>query len=111
MLRRLAASGNLTTRHVSDDGEDGESREISVEEFHAQMSGVSQINNDDDEDDESSSQQFSIGFGLGSDGSETRVDDDGSGGLSFSFSLDDDGEEVPEIRCPKCGKKRVMVPT
>jgi tetratricopeptide (TPR) repeat protein len=107
MLRRLAASGNLTTRHVSDDGEEGESREISVEEFNAQMSGVSQIKNDydenkDDEDDESSSQQFSIGFGLGSDGSVTRLEDDGSGGLSFSFTLDEDGIEVPEFRCPRC---------
>ena len=70
MVSRLA-SGNLSTRHVSHDGEDGESREIIVGEFYAQMSGVSQINNNDDED----------------------------------------GEEVSEIRCPKCGKTRVMVPT
>ena len=52
MLRRLAASGNLTTRHVSDDGEEGESHEISVADFLAQMSGVSQSESDDEDDDD-----------------------------------------------------------
>lgn len=111
MLRRLAASGNLTTRHVGDDDEEGESHEISVAEFLAQISGLPQSDSDDDydgdeeEDEEEGGQQFSMGFGLGSDGSVTRLDDDSSGGLSFSFTLDQDGEEVPEIRCPKCNKK------
>ena len=112
MLRRLAASGNLTTRHADDDGEEGESREISVEEFYSQMSGVSRSDNDDDDEyddddedeDDEDGQQFSIGFGMGSDGSVTPVHDNGSGGFSFSFTVDEDGEEVPDIRCPKCGK-------
>jgi tetratricopeptide (TPR) repeat protein len=107
MLMRLAASGNLTTRHVSDDGEEGESHEISVADFLAQMSGVSQSESDedeeDDEDDEDSGRQ-NLFFGIGQNGEVTNMTDE-EGGFSFSFTLDQDGEDVPEVRCPKCNKK------
>ena len=119
MLRRLAASGNLTTRHVSDDDEEGESREISVAEFLAQMSGVSQFDNDeyeeeddddddDEEDEEESSGSQNLFFGIGQNGEVTNMTNEG-GGFSLSFTLDQDGEEIPEARCPKCNKKGTHV--
>ena len=112
MLRRLAASGNLTTRNVSEDGEEGESREISVADFLAQMSGVSQSGNDgdeeddddDEEDEEEGSGSQNLFFGIGQNGEVTNMTDE-EGGFSFSFTLDEDGEDVPEVRCPNCNKK------
>ena len=109
MLRRLAASGNLTTRHVSDDGEEGESHEISVADFLAQMSGVSQSESDDEDDDDEGDEEEGSGsqnlfFGIGQNGEVTNMTDE-EGGFSFSFTLDQDGEDVPEVRCPNCNKK------
>lgn len=103
-----------------EDEEEGES--VDLGGFMASVFGGASVSSDDDDDDEeddddededddedddddSNGQQFSIGFGLGSDGSVTPLEDDGSGGLSFSFTLDQDGEDVPDIRCPKCNKK------
>ena len=116
MLRRLAASGNLHIRHVDGDGDeddnDDEGESVDLGSFMASVFGGASLssNNDEDfneyeeDDDDSNGQQFSIGLGLGSDGSVTPLEDDGSGGLSFSFTLDEDGEDVPDIRCPNCGK-------
>ena len=119
MLRRLAASGNLHIRHVDGDGDeddnDDEGESVDLGSFMASVFGGASLSGNDDEDedfdeyeeddDDSNGQEFSIGFGFGSDGSVTPLEDEGSGGLSFSFTLDQDGEEVPEIRCPKCNKK------
>lgn len=101
----------MVTRYDNDD--EGES--VDLGSFVASVFGGASVSGNDDEDedfdeyeeddDDSNGQEFSIGFGFGSDGSVTPLEDDGSGGLSFSFTLDQDGEEVPEIRCPKCNTK------
>jgi len=96
LFARLAASGNLHIRHVDGDSEDDDDDEDFDDD---------DVEGDDEDADEEEGQQFSMGFGLGSDGSVTRLEDDGRGGLSFSFTLDEDGNEVPEFRCPSCNIK------
>lgn len=95
LFARLAASGNLHIRHVDGDGDEDDDEDFDGDDDEG----------DDEDADEEEGQQFSMGFGLGSDGSVTPLEDDGAGHLGFSFTLDEDGEEVDEIRCPRCGKK------
>ncbi len=105
---------NDTEDDDDEDEEDGDGQSVDLGSFLASLFGGASVSSDDDDDDEddddeSDGQQFSVGFGFGSDGSVTPLEDDGSGGLSFSFTLDEDGEEIPEIRCPKCNKKNTDV--
>src|SRR5690606_14658340 len=88
-------------RHVDGDGDDDDDDE----DFDDDDDEV----DDEDADEEEGGQQFSMGFGLGSDGSVTSLEDDGAGHFGFSFTLDEDGEEIPEARCPNCGKKGTHV--
>lgn len=94
MLRRLAASGNLHIRHTDGDDSDDDFNDFDDDD---------DFEDEDDEEDDGGS--FSVGFGLSDDGNITPLQSDGEHGFSFSFTLDEDGEEVPEIRCPRCNKK------
>ena len=78
----------------------------------ARFLGISNISftDDDDEDgdgdeDDEGAEPVSFAFGLGDNGEITPFESEGEGGFSFSVTMDEDGEEIPEIRCPKCSKK------
>lgn len=56
----------------------------------------------DDFDDENDS-SFTLGFGIGSDGELSPLSSSEDGiGFSFTIPFDQDDEEIPVYRCPKC---------
>lgn len=101
---------------LSDNEEENDDGELNLGDFLSMLAGGqvqfgdgddSEDDDDfDDEDDDEEGGSFSLGLGFGSDGSITPMQSDGNS-LSFSFTVDEDGEEVPTIQCPRCSKTDV----
>ncbi len=110
-----------------DEEEEEEGESVDLGSFLARLFGGASVSSDDDGDDdddedddddddedeedddgEQGNGSQSMFFGIGQNGEVTNMTNDG-GGFSLSFTLDEDGEEIPEVRCPKCNKKGTHV--